>query len=604
MKKKVSLLLLSLLCSFSLVACNTQGPAGPQGEPGIAGPQGEKGDTGDPGAKGDKGDKGDTGETGAKGDKGDKGDAGEQGPKGDTGAQGPKGDKGDTGDVGASVLTGEGEPASTLGRVNDSYIDLLTWNYYLKTDNGWVLKGNLKGGAGDPGSNGKSAYDIYKESHPEYTKSESEWLDDLVNGRLADAQTHTVTFNPDNGSAMTNQLVLHGEKAVEPDEPEKEGYVFAGWMYNGQPWVFFGYVVTEDMTLVAKWERAQFTVSFDVEGVASQTIYYNEKANKPDDPERVGYTFGGWFYNDTEFDFENTPILSNVALSAKWIAKSYTLTLNASDVLVEHPKTLTFDSKGGSEVESQTVNSSTALTYPVNPTRDEYVFRGWFVDEELTALFDFSATLTENKTVYAGWQQMKASATVSRIIEPNSYNSESRYYSFNYSTISSSNPAYLYIPTKYSTSGNLFIYYRVASSSNPIIMSIYNYTKNIKIRGRANASSTAFVNVTVTEENYDPGDVLYISIDSTKSFNSYFYFTNFVDPTAGGNGPSKSAYVEERQVTFDQPFNLPSDLERAGYVFDGWFTDSEERITDASGASVNNWTTDANMSLYAHWISE
>ena len=93
-----------------------------------------------------------------------------RGAKGDKGDKGDKGEKGETGDVGASVLTGEGVPASTLGRVNDSYIDLLTWNYYLKTTDGWVLKGNLKGGTGDTGNNGKSAYEIYKEAHPEYTK--------------------------------------------------------------------------------------------------------------------------------------------------------------------------------------------------------------------------------------------------------------------------------------------------------------------------------------------------------------------------------------------------------------------------------------------------
>lgn len=563
MKKKIPFLLLSLLCSFSLLACNAQGPVGPQGEQGA------------------------------------------------TGAQGPQGEQGNPGEAGASVLTGEGTPASNLGRVNDSYIDLSTWNYYLKTNDGWILKGNLKGGAGDPGSNGKSAYDIYKESHPEYTKSEAEWLDDLVNGRLANKQTHTVTFNPDNGSATTSQLVLHGEKAVEPSAPEKEGFTFVGWMYNDQPWVFFGYVVTEDMTLVAKWERTQFTVTFDYgygwERTRTQIVYYGEKANKPEDPQRrYGYTFGGWFYNDEEFDFENTTIVSNITLTAKWTAKTFTITLSAPDVLVENPKTLTFNSKGGSEVASQTVNSETALIYPAEPTRDGYIFRGWFVDEELSALFDFSAALTEDTTVYAGWQQMKTPATLSRIINPNSYASQSASYSFSYSTISSS-PAYFYVPTKYS-SGNIFVYYRVASSSNPIIMSIYNFTKSIKIRGRANASSTTFTNITITDENYDPGDVLYISIESSNSFNSYFYFTNFTAATAGGLGPDKIPYSSQAQVTFDQPFNLPSNLERAGYVFDGWFLPNGDRVTDASGAGVGNWQVDTEdgyiIPLYAHWISE
>lgn len=49
---------------------------------------GATGERGEKGTKGDKGDKGDQGEKGPKGDKGDKGDQGEKGPKGDKGENG------------------------------------------------------------------------------------------------------------------------------------------------------------------------------------------------------------------------------------------------------------------------------------------------------------------------------------------------------------------------------------------------------------------------------------------------------------------------------------------------------------------------------------
>ena len=95
-----------------------EGPQGPKGDAGDAGPQGPKGDTGPQGPKGDTGDagpqgpKGDTGDTGPQGQKGDTGETGPQGPKGDTGDTGPQGAKGDAGPQGPKGDTGPpGAPA-------------------------------------------------------------------------------------------------------------------------------------------------------------------------------------------------------------------------------------------------------------------------------------------------------------------------------------------------------------------------------------------------------------------------------------------------------------------------------------------------------------
>ena len=109
------------------------------------------------------------------------------------------------------------------------------------------------GAKGDPGQNGKSAYEIYIAAHPEYTGNEDQWIDDLVNGRLGTKVTHTVSFNSNNGSAVAPQTVLHGEKASKPADPTRSGYTFDGWYYQGEQWSFIGYVVTENMTLVAHW---------------------------------------------------------------------------------------------------------------------------------------------------------------------------------------------------------------------------------------------------------------------------------------------------------------------------------------------------------------
>lgn len=77
-----------------------------------------------------------------------------KGEKGDTGEQGPKGDQGEKGKDGSAVLTGHGAPAADLGSPGDSYIDLDTWDYYVKAGGNWVKAGNIKGSDGQNGPQG------------------------------------------------------------------------------------------------------------------------------------------------------------------------------------------------------------------------------------------------------------------------------------------------------------------------------------------------------------------------------------------------------------------------------------------------------------------
>lgn len=66
------------------------------------------------------------------------------------------------------------------------------------------------------------------------------------------ANTYTVTFDSTGGSAVDAQPVAYGEKAKKPAAPQKTGYAFGGW-YLGEEAYDFAAVVTEDMTLTAKW---------------------------------------------------------------------------------------------------------------------------------------------------------------------------------------------------------------------------------------------------------------------------------------------------------------------------------------------------------------
>lgn len=105
------------------------------------------------------------------------------------------------------------------------------------------------------------------------SESESD-NDDSANAseeRISESQRNddlfTVTFDSDGGSAVNAVAVKSGEKIPEPKSPVKatfeKQYAFKGWYYQDKKWDFENDVVTENITLTAKWElTGDFTVGF------------------------------------------------------------------------------------------------------------------------------------------------------------------------------------------------------------------------------------------------------------------------------------------------------------------------------------------------------
>jgi uncharacterized repeat protein (TIGR02543 family) len=65
--------------------------------------------------------------------------------------------------------------------------------------------------------------------------------------------------------------------------------------------------------------------------------------------------------------------------------------------------TVTFNSNGGSGVATQTVHAGGTATRPANSTLSGFTFENWYSDTELTTVYDFSAPVTGNITLYAKW---------------------------------------------------------------------------------------------------------------------------------------------------------------------------------------------------------
>ncbi len=66
--------------------------------------------------------------------------------------------------------------------------------------------------------------------------------------------------------------------------------------------------------------------------------------------------------------------------------------------------TVDFESNGGSEVESQKVEEGGKVEVPADPTKENYIFGGWYKEETLENIYSFETeTVTSDITLYAGW---------------------------------------------------------------------------------------------------------------------------------------------------------------------------------------------------------
>ena len=101
-----------------------------------------------------------------------------------------------------------------------------------------------------------------------------------------------VTFVDYDGSVLDVQAVKSGESALPPEDPVRDGYVFAGWEGTYTE-------VTSDCTVTATYSVAilRYNVVFlDHDGIvlSSQSIVSGNDATPPEEPTRAGYVFAGW----------------------------------------------------------------------------------------------------------------------------------------------------------------------------------------------------------------------------------------------------------------------------------------------------------------------
>lgn len=172
-------------------------------------------------------------------------------------------------------------------------------------------------------------------------------------------KSYPVTFY--DGEAELTDLACNVEengKITKPADPVKEGYIFDAWYKEStfdNKWDFENDIVAADTKLYAKFlpeaEVTKYNVTFKSDEntvINTVTVKEGNSVGEPENPVKDGYQFDGWYtdVNCTDkYDF-NTVVSADLTLYAKWLAKY----------------TVSFDTDGGSTVESQTVVTGNKAT--------------------------------------------------------------------------------------------------------------------------------------------------------------------------------------------------------------------------------------------------
>ena len=215
--------------------------------------------------------------------------------------------------------------------------------------------------------------------------------------------------------------------AITLPTPTREGYTFAGWTGdNGlrpQLQVIIPKGTVGNKNYKANWEANIYKISLNPnKGTVNPdyvNISYNSLYGIIPEATRRGYSFEGWYYNNSLITEDSLmKISSNHELKADWKVIDYDITYNLNGGSLSSKV-----SKYNIETETFTLN---------NPTREGYTFAGWTGDNGTTPSTSVKIEKGSigNRNYTANWQVINYSISYnldggSISSQPTSYNIES-----------------------------------------------------------------------------------------------------------------------------------------------------------------------------------
>ena len=155
---------------------------------------------------------------------------------------------------------------------------------------------------------GKTANGVFIAAGGRFTQSPGAQITGKVMGAC------TVTFLSDGEHTAPPQIRANAP-ADQPADPTKEGYTFIGWDKGGEKWNFADAVAT-DLTLTAKWQVNQYTITLKPENGGQDIVIkqdYGTAITAPANPTKTGYTFAGW-----DKTIPSTMPAGDMTITARW----------------------------------------------------------------------------------------------------------------------------------------------------------------------------------------------------------------------------------------------------------------------------------------------
>jgi uncharacterized repeat protein (TIGR02543 family) len=360
--------------------------------------------------------------------------------------------------------------------------------------------------------------------------------------------------------------------------PTKTGYFFVGWFTNsdgtGNYLTYFSSSYARHITLYAKWmEINTYTITYrDVGGgnfsgthgpdyPTTHTVGTNTTLVTPT---KAGYYFNGWFINSTGMYSAGSYLsaggyTADITLYAKWTEiNTYTITYRdvgggtfSGTHCPDYPTTHTYGTN----------------TYLDNPTKTGYYFNGWFVDSAGTAGYSqsyLSATgYTANITLYAKWTAINTYTITYRDVGGGAFSGT---HGSGYPTTHTyGTNTDLVRPTKAGYYFDGWFVDSAGTASTWGYLSATGYTANITLY----AKWTEITTYAITYRDVGGGTFSGTHGPDYPTTHTYGTNTDLVRPT------------------------------KAGYYFNGWFTNSNGTGSALSYLYATDYTAD--ITLYAKW---
>ena len=170
--------------------------------------------------------------------------------------------------------------------------------------------------------------------------------------------------------------------------------------------------VAEEVAFACTEDGPTYTVTFDSNGgspVESQTVLSGSCAQPPEEPTWDGSFFLYWAdETGAEYSFA-TPVTADLTLTAVWTGGP------------EDTYTITFDTRGGSRVDSQTVPIGSRARKPKDPVKSGCTFQYWVCEDGNE--YDFDTPVASDVALMAVWAPRAAGGAHSS--DPNSSHSSS-----------------------------------------------------------------------------------------------------------------------------------------------------------------------------------